>query len=261
VRIHKYLDIGYLMRNIIKFLFFAGMAFVQQQNISPLTQPFASYSTLPTTCPTVANNTYAVQTSGTVGLFTSITTSGTCAWTLVGGTAVSGAFWPFGQSSSGGQTPALTAPNAVYVFMFTLQTPMIFSTGVAALFFTEGSNHYAFGVYSSAGSLLCSTSTGTGSSGSTVARNLTWSSSCTLLPGTYYLAFTSDGIGPRLMVVGDVGNGTAVLVTVGNLAGTVMFGTCANSSTGTSTLVFNASCGTVTAASSPQQTGVVVLLK
>lgn len=60
--------------------------FAQQQNVAPFTQPFATYSTLPTTgCPTVANNTYAHQTSGTVGLFYSSSTSGTCSWTAVGG--------------------------------------------------------------------------------------------------------------------------------------------------------------------------------
>ena len=153
--------------------------------------------------------------------------------------------YPFGNILYG--SSATTAPasaNLVAVWGFKLDWPQTFSTGLGVNF-NVNSSHRAFALYNSSGALVANSTTATHASGGGGGGNeaYAWAGSFTLQPGLYYLAFTTDGTSARMYQI-DAGPGN-VAGTVNNLVTT--YATCANPSTGSSTLVFPSSCGALTA--------------
>jgi hypothetical protein len=166
-------------------------------------------------------------------------------WKQANNSAVSAPFWAFGRSTAATSTSALSAGNKISTWMFTVNYPRTFSGGVSLYYNNDGA-HTAFAIYSLAGSLLFSTATRSGTAAATAAT-LNWSGSFTLQPGDYYFAFTSDTTTARIAEIND---SLAQMAAVDNNSGTIVYGTCANSSTGTSALTFPSTCGTQTALSS-----------
>jgi hypothetical protein len=159
-----------------------------------------------------------------------------------GSTAVSAPYWPFGRSTVGSATSALSAANKVVTWLFSVASPRTFSSGVSLWYLTDGA-HTAFAIYDINGNLITSTATRAGSGANTQAT-LSWSNSFTLQPGDYYFAFTSDTTAARMFEISDALGGMA---TIDNNSGTVVYGICTNSSAGTTTLTFPSTCGTQTA--------------
>lgn len=166
-------------------------------------------------------------------------------WKQANNSAVSAPFWAFGRSTATTSTSALSAGNKISTWLFSVDYPRTFSGGVS-LYYTNDGAHTAFAIYNLAGSLLYSTATRTGSATATQAT-LNWGSSFTLQPGDYYLAFTSDTTTARIAEIND---SLAQMATVDNNSGTLVYGTCANSSTGSAALTFPSTCGTQAALSS-----------
>jgi hypothetical protein len=157
-------------------------------------------------------------------------------------------FWPFGQISYnvGTATPALGSANVVEYYEFYLPSPGVVLNNISA-YITSGAtaNHGAFAIYDSACTTLLGT-TNTVAATSAVAVNFPFASPVSLAGGKYFLAMTSDQStlkfdGPPTSFVSDVANLNESASTYHTFTG--------NASTGTSTLAFNAACGTRTALS------------
>jgi hypothetical protein len=160
---------------------------------------------------------------------------------------VAGPYWPFGRSAVFNTTALLSAANKVVTWLFSVSSPRTFSSGVSLWYSSDGA-HTAFAIYDINGNLVANTVTRSGSAAN-VQATINWSSSFTLQPGDYYFAFTSDTTAAKMFQINDP---VAIMEGVDNNSGTVVYGICANSSTGTTTLAFPSTCGTQTAQASSE---------
>ncbi len=183
------------------------------------------------------------------------TSGGVC---TVGGGGCAGGFtlsglplWPFGRAMSADVTTARSA-NQVWGNAFVVtETRTFTNSNAVGVFWGNDGGHQAFAIYDSTGtgglpgSVIANTTTATysGSGASDQPAHLAFGGSFTLTPGLYYLMSASDTTTPTLYMVPG-GNGGGMTLDNGTQ---VLGGTCANPSTGTTTIVFPMSCGTFSA--------------
>jgi len=160
-----------------------------------------------------------------------------------GGSPISGTItWPFGQMAytAGMFTPILSA-NVVQYYEFYMPSPgQVLNSVSGWASATTGNTNVA--IYDAA----CTTKLATSTTQTTVGANtvVTWPfSALSLAGGKYYLALTSDAntakfAGPPTSWISDTANAGESNTTFHYFTGNV--------STGTTTLVFNAVCGTRT---------------
>jgi len=168
-----------------------------------------------------------------------------------GGSPIAAPFWPFGEGSSTNLF-TLASANRAYTYQFT-----VFSPGIQFSKVTLNSNntggdvgHWAVGIYNSSLALIANgnsnTVTGDGTGNPHTA---TFPATLTLTPGVYYMSISSDNTSTKFTGVADVQTITAIMVNDGLSSPNLGIFYCANVSSGTTTITFNANCGSQTAIS------------